>query len=31
MKVLKFSSRDFIAFGVFALLFASTLIVRFAV
>ena len=31
MKVLKFTSKDFIAFGVFALLFASTLIVRFAI
>ena len=30
MKVLKFTSKDFIAFGVFALLFASTIIVRFA-
>ena len=31
MKVLKFTSKDFVAFGVFALLFASTLIVRFAI
>lgn len=31
MKVLKFTSKDFIAFGVFALLFVSTLIVRFAI
>ena len=31
MKVLKFTSKDFIAFGVFALLFASTIIVRFAI
>ena len=30
MKVLKFTSKDFIAFGVFALLLTSTLIVRFA-
>ena len=29
-KVLKFTSKDFIAFGVFALLLTSTLIVRFA-
>ena len=31
MKVLKFTSKDFIAFGVFALLFVSSLIVRFAI
>lgn len=31
MKVLKFTSKDFIAFGVFALLLASTLIIRFAI
>ena len=31
MKVLNFTSKDFIAFGVFALLFASTIIVRFAI
>ncbi len=31
MKVLKFTSKDFIAFGVFALLFVSTLIIRFAI
>ena len=31
MKVLKFTSKDFIAFGVFAILFAGTLIVRFAI
>ena len=31
MKVLKFTSKDFVAFGVFALLFASSLIVRFAI
>lgn len=31
MKVLKFSSKDFIAFGVFGILFVSTLIVRFAI
>lgn len=31
MKVLKFTYKDFIAFGVFAILFAGTLIVRFAI
>lgn len=31
MKVLKFNSRDFVAFGVFALLFVSIIIVRFIV
>lgn len=31
MKVLKFNSRDFIAFGVFALLFVSIIIVRFII
>lgn len=31
MKVLKFSSKDLIAFGVFALLFISTIVVRFAI
>lgn len=31
MKVLKFNSRDFVAFGVFALLFVSIVIVRFIV
>ena len=31
MKVLKFTSKDLIAFGVFALLFVSTLVVRFAI
>ena len=31
MKVLKFTSKDFIAFGVFALLLASALIIRFAI
>lgn len=31
MKVLKFNSRDFVAFGVFALLFVSIIIVRFII
>lgn len=31
MKVLKFRSKDLIAFGVFALLFISTIVVRFAI